>query len=507
MASTTLLGTLFLLIGAGIVAYQLVRFQEVDRSRTSAAFRETREILADAAVKIRIAPREGLARYDEAYERAPRKRIVFDDMLKTARFMLQQASENRSILYNTHDLVKKMIDLGYETPEITSMYETIRYNLTRGKEQWMLNLLAPVRSTPAIHDRVLYTVYQGSKITAQDLNKKGVWPTLVDVVAPISSDLLASQDRICLVTASGWVYAFRAKDGESAWRHKHFERVYEKAFTAADGESMYILLSDGSLTSLSLADGTKRWSIPGDSTATSLSASNDGVLAVTEKSIRWFGADGKPKWERQALGRTYAALTGGGSIVLASGSNVTLVDASNSTLWSTELAASTSAPMIVWGDRVIVPLENHTVAALALVAPRSSGRILWTLKLETEVGEPHSHDHEHKHEHEHKEPLKPGTRISEVCRSPGALGSGKLYLMGQDTLFCIDARSGELEWIYEALGTARTGLLVEGGTVFGGYEDPETKVTFLKAINTGTPSATGWLQFGGGAQRSFSGKP
>jgi outer membrane protein assembly factor BamB len=461
-------------------------------------------------VKIRIAPREGVVRYEEAYRRSPRPKVVYDDMLATAKFMLRQASDNSAILYNTHDLLKKMIDFGFGTPEVASMYERVRYQLSRGKEQYVLNLLSTVKSTPAIADDVLFTVYQGSKITAQDLNKKGVWPDVIDVVAPISADLLAVDGKLIIVTAAGWVYALRAKDGASAWQHKHFERVYEKAHLAARSGMIYVLTSDGALTALSAADGSKRWSTPGDSVASGVIAAGEGAIVITTQSAKWI-VEGSVRWERPLSAKTFASFTGGGSLILASGSEISLIDLrTQQTSWTHALAAPVSASIFHWGDRILVPLENGTVIALALVAPRGGSRMVWKLKLETEVGEPHKHDHEHKHEHdhdhdhEHKEPLKPGTKVAEVCRSPGALGAGKLYLMGQETLFCIDARTGELEWIYEALGTSRTGLLTAGGAVFGGYEDPETKVTFLKVINTGIAATSGWSQFGGNAARSFS---
>jgi outer membrane protein assembly factor BamB len=177
---------------------------------------------------------------------------------------------------------------------------------------------------------------------------------------------------------------------------------------------------------------------------------------------------------------------------------------SNETRWSAKLPGEVSAQILLLSDRVIVPLDSAFVVAIGLEANRCPGRpILWRTKLETEVAEPHHHEG-HGHDEEEKPPKhKPGTKLVEVCTSAGASAAGKIYLMGQESLFCLDADTGEMDWVYGGLGIARTDVLISGGRVYVGYEHEESKNTFITAINSGLPASGNWTQAGGDAARTY----
>ncbi len=506
-AGTTALGVFMILIGAVVVFTHVVRVHEGGRKRAAEQRRKVKAILDDAAVRIRLPSRQedlqfALSLYDQAYRLSSDRDYVKQIMWDTACFMYRQTSENSALFYNTRDLIGKMMELGFRDSQVVAMHEEIHYFLNRGKYVKNLNLLSASWPTPVIVDGSLITIYQGTKVKFPP--RGDVFPEPVDLGPPVISDLLHAGGRIVVASLSGRVTAL-GEDGATHWQVSVAERFYDSVKLASDGERAFVLASEGTATALALSDGTRLWSLPsGGPKARAILSAPGALVVVLDSEVRALEpGSGKPIWTRPVEG-AYVALLGG-SMLIASKKMLVAVEArTGRERWTASLPADVSAQILSWGDRVLVPMENARVAAVGTVAVRGAANpILWSTKLESEVAEPHSHDHGHDHDHDdHQEKRAPGTKLVEVCSSPGALARGKAYFMGQETLFCLDAKTGEIDWVYGGFGRPRTNILISGGQVYIGYEQGESRNTFITAVNTGLPSE-GWTQFGADAARTF----
>jgi outer membrane protein assembly factor BamB len=509
-ASVMLLAGLLVLTLVYLLAHQLVQAEEERRS----LLRKTDEILAVADVRIRTAPdSEALARalrgYDEAGRVCPRRDYLRRKMLATATWMVDQARESAGLRYPARDLLKKMQDLGMRDDLVIGLYEDLEYQLERGKILWTFPLMAPCRSTPGVLEDRFICVYQGSRVSAQDTGKRGVWPELYDGAAPVVSDLLLAGGRVCFMLVSGQLVALDDRDGQVLWQKRLADRLYDKPWLASGGSQLYVLLSDGSLRAFSLPDGKALWEKSARSAGLGLLALDDRAVAVRELGVEVFDSSGRRLWALSwpEKSSSWAAASGNEVVVCSGRSLMALASDRGTPLWSFDLPAAASAQILGFGGRWIVPLETGDVIAVEK-AGKGAGRIGWATRLEAEVGEAHKHDHDscqgHDHDHSQRQAAKPGDRVSDVCRSAGAIAGGKLYLQGEDTLYCIDGATGELDWVYDGLGAPRAGVLVSAGRIYVSQENAGTKHTDIGVFNSGRASDGGWGQFGGSSGREFS---
>ncbi|HSL20699.1 MAG TPA: PQQ-binding-like beta-propeller repeat protein [Vicinamibacterales bacterium] len=150
-----------------------------------------------------------------------------------------------------------------------------------------------------------------------------------------------------------------------------------------DGERAYIPLQAGRIVALALATGRERWTI--DVAARHALATDEGRLfAATETDLVAIGAaSGRLEWRRAVRSVTAPPVAKAGWVVVGSGQDLLAIRGRDGqVIWQTPLTASIAGAPAIDGDRVYVPLDDASVAAVEI----TTGAIVWRTRLPAVAG-------------------------------------------------------------------------------------------------------------------------
>lgn len=133
----------------------------------------------------------------------------------------------------------------------------------------------------------------------------------------------ADDPRIAVATIDGTVLALRLRTGEELWKGTAGAQVFEPAAPA--GDVLVLGGDDGKLTALAVADGKKRWSVPGVAgvpqvVGSTVITAGDGVIEGRHL------ADGRTRWRVPYAGTLSETTVAGDRLIVATRVGTTILD-------------------------------------------------------------------------------------------------------------------------------------------------------------------------------------
>jgi len=262
--------------------------------------------------------------------------------------------------------------------------DLVKLALGDGETVWTVDAGHASRSTPAVHDGVVYaTVWNGGEsvprglvaVDADDGAER--WRALTD------SDVTASPTPTDDAVFVGGGFETREvaaveHDGTVRWRRDLGE--YATAPAVSDGRALYATGESASVVALDAGTGETVWerSLGGRSLVAPTVTDSDAVVADETGTVRSLGVErGEKRWETAVDGRVRhsVAVDGDGEVVVTHHGGVTaLAAADGRERWTAELDGDPTAPILA-ENAVLVGTGRDVVAVT-----RADGAERWRVE-------------------------------------------------------------------------------------------------------------------------------
>lgn len=316
------------------------------------------------------------------------------------------------------------------------------------RELWSSN--TGTIGTPIVADETVYVAEEGY-VRAFDRDEgKTLWEFDIrgSIDTPVSYGGHAG--GTVYVTAGSVTYAIDAEDGTEVWRYKG-NRISASAANVADG-TVYVGKST-TVYALGAHSGSVVWEYEAEGVVSGMPAVAGGTVYVADEEgyIHAIDSeDGFSGWRSDvAPSIAVAPVVANGSVfVVGTRGKVVSLDKSGNRRWSENLYTDINQPLAVDSSYVYVGTENGNLHALR----ESNGWEEWSFEPE---GSP---------------------------ASAPAVGGGTVYVGVDDTLYAVDAETGEEVWRHEVPRVSSPAVFgnyafVGGGSrlyaLYGGIPSPE----------------------------------
>ncbi len=219
--------------------------------------------------------------------------------------------------------------------------------------------------------------------------------------------------------------------------------VFSPAFAR---ESIFTAAADGSVTKVSIANGSTQWRVNAGMPLTAGVGSDGTTVAVggEKGTLIAFDGDGKLRWKVQASSEILSApVVGGGLVIVRSLDNrIAAYDIeSGKRRWNVErptpsLTLRSSPGMVIVGPTVVVALPGGRLLSLALL----NGGARW----EVAVGDPRG--------------ATELERIADVSGFPAVYGRDVCAAAYQGRIGCVDVVTGAPRWSKKLSSSAGVGI-------------------------------------------------
>jgi eukaryotic-like serine/threonine-protein kinase len=235
--------------------------------------------------------------------------------------------------------------------------------------KWKFNAEAPITTSPALADGVLYFGSQNGNLYAVE-SESGAALWSFHTEKPINSSPAVSNGVVYFEGNDGFTYALDAQSGVQKWkvdtgpdRPTDYDNLSPSP--AVQDGIVFIAGVNGNLYALNADTGEALWTVPAlgyGSLRSSPAVDGDTVYFTAEKSLLALDAKtGKQKWEYKFISITRSSPSVGGGVVVFgdNGSNIYAVDSETGVekwkyrityYWVTSTAAISDGVVYIGGD-------------------------------------------------------------------------------------------------------------------------------------------------------------
>ncbi|MFC2015083.1 PQQ-binding-like beta-propeller repeat protein [Chloroflexota bacterium] len=300
----------------------------------------------------------------------------------------------------------------------------------KGTLKWVFSTDAPIHSSPAVADGIVYVGSQDFNLYAVDADT-GTKNWEYKTNSWVESSPAVVNDTVYFGSNDSWIFALDAKSGEKTWEFKTGFPV-KSAPAIADGV-VYFGSDDYFLYALDAAIGKELWSFNIGSPAWSFPAVSEGIVYIGSSNGYAYALNSQNGQRRLRFKSHYALYS---APVIKDG--IVYVITTNGFLYAFEGDARTK-----YREHEIRPLwsQLYIMGVPGVPKPPIQTGLVWMKRL----GGP-------------------------ATSSPTI--AGNTYYVGlENKLVAIDIESHELLWEFETEGNIRSSPAVAGSTVVFGSED------------------------------------
>ncbi len=368
---------------------------------------------------------------------------------------------------------------------------------------------AGLSAPPAIHGgvAVVGSGWSGSELHAVRLTDGGLeWRRALDDngVGAVVRD----GDTTYSTTESCTIYSIPTKSGKIAWKRWLGDPVLSTP--ALEGDRVYVGSgaardSHFHLMCLDKRTGRDVWTrrIPCEITGSPAVQDGRVYVSLNDGSVRAFDRNGRELWKRNAAAASVPTLDGKNLLVNTRGGTILacLETDTGKPRWETSVSSEAGNVLetgaTLWtmastpirtGHSIFVGTRTGELVCLNA----HDGATRWSTKLQSTPPPADPSDRAARR-------AALGSGSTSALSSP-AFANGKVYVGSlAGGLFCVDARTGDVIWRFEAGGAIRWSPVLHKGRVY-----VTTDQGLLLCMDAGDPKADGWDQWGGNAAHTMT---